>query len=201
MQQQMRAAAENQPQLPNDPQLLNLHKEFIAKAERLAMEYERKKELDKAREVYESLVRLVPKYGTAEDGLNRILSNQRVQDRRLTDIEANQQWQATGVALREGMPVHIEVKGTWKVILETGAEGIEIPEKLRPRDGRIKLGTLIGVVANTPAELAEERPFVVENGMNFTAKKTGRLYMRMFDIDPSDNEGKMYVLIQSTFAQ
>ena len=61
MQQQMRAAAENQPQLPSDPQLLSLHKEFVAKAEKLAMEYERKKDLDKAREVYESLVRLVPK--------------------------------------------------------------------------------------------------------------------------------------------
>lgn len=200
-QQQMRAAAENQPQLPSDPQLLSLHKEFVAKAEKLAMEYERKKEFDKAREVYESLVRLVPKYGSAEDGLGRILANQRIQDRRLTDIEANQQWQDTGVVLREGMPVHIEVKGTWKVVYETGPDGIEIPEKFRPRDNRIKLGTLIGVVVNSPAELTEERPFVVEQSMDFTAKKTGRLYMRMFDVDPSDNEGKMYVLIQSTFAQ
>ena len=62
LQEQMRAAAENQPQLPSDPVLLNLHKEFIAKAEKLAVEYERKKDFDKAREVYESLVRLVPKY-------------------------------------------------------------------------------------------------------------------------------------------
>lgn len=201
MQQQMRAAAENQPQLPNDPQLLNLQKEFVAKAERLAMEYERKKELDKAREVYESLVRLIPKYGAAEEGLNRILASQRMQDRQLTDIEANQQWQDTGVVLQEGMPVHIEVKGSWKVVFETGPAGIEIPEKMQPRDNRIKLGTLIAVVANSPSELSEERPFVVENGMDFTAKKTGRLYMRMFDIDPSDNDGKMYVLIQSTFAK
>ena len=60
IQQQMKTFAENQPQLPDDPQLLGLHKEFIAKAERLAVEYERKKQLDKAREVYESMVRLVP---------------------------------------------------------------------------------------------------------------------------------------------
>lgn len=201
MQQQMREAAANQPELPSDPQLLSLQKEFVAKAEKLAMEYERKKELGKAREVYESLVRLIPKYGTAEQGLNRILANQRVQHRRLTDIEANQQWQDTGVTLQEGMPVHIEVKGSWKVVYETGPAGIEIPEKLRPKDGRIKLGTLIGVVANSPAELTEERPFVVSPSMDFTAKKTGRLYMRMFDVDPTDNEGKMYVLIQSTFSK
>ncbi len=49
MQQKAKEMAENQPQLPSDPQLLTLHKEFIAKAERLAVEYERKKQLDKAR--------------------------------------------------------------------------------------------------------------------------------------------------------
>ena len=201
MQEQMKAAAENQPQLPSDPVLLNLHKEFIAKAEKLAIEYERKKDFDKAREVYESLVRLVPKYGVAEAGLNRILANQRAQDRKLTDVLATQGWQDSGVTLREGMPVQIEVKGSWKVVFETGPEGLELPNELRPKDNRIKLGTLIGVIANTPVELNEGQPFVVTSGMSFNAKKTGRLYLRMFDIDPTDNEGKIYVLIQSTFAQ
>ncbi len=199
MQEQMRAIAENQPQLPSDPQLLSLHKEFIARAEKLALEYERKKQFDKAREVYESLVRLVPKYGRAEEGLNRILSSQAMQDKKLTTVEANKLWQDSGVTLAEGMPVHIEVKGTWKVVYETGPKGIEIPEKMRPRDHRIKLGTLIAVIANSPAELAEEKPFVIDDGKDFVAKKTGRLFLRMFDVDPSDNDGKMFVLINSTF--
>lgn len=201
MQEQMRAAAANQPQLPSDPVLLNLHKEFIAKAEKLAVEYERKKDFAKAREVYESLVRLVPKYGAAEAGLNRILANQRAQDRKLVKVLATGGWQDSGVTLREGMPVSIEVKGSWKVVFETGAKGLEIPNELRPKDNRIKLGTLIGIVANTPAELNEGQPFVVSSGMSFNAKKTGRLYLRMFDIDPTDNEGNLFVLIQSTFAQ
>jgi len=199
MQEQMRAIAENQPQLPSDPQLLSLHKEFVAKAEKLAQEYERKRQYDKAREVYESLVRLVPKYSQAEEGLNRILSNQAMQDKKLTDVEANKLWQDSGVTLLEGMPVHVEVKGTWKVVYETGPQGIEIPEKMRPRDNRIKLGTLIAVIADSTSALAEEKPFVLVDGKDFVAKKTGRLYMRMFDVDPSDNEGKLYVRIHSTF--
>lgn len=166
----------------------------------MAVEYERKKDFDKAREVYESLVRLVPKYGAAEAGLNRILANQRAQDRKLANIFANKAWQDSGVTLREGMPVQIEVKGTWKVAFETGPAGLEIPNELRPKDNRIKLGTLIGVIANSPAELTEGQPFVVSGGMSFNAKKTGRLYLRMFDINPLDNEGSLYVLIQSTFA-
>ena len=107
----MRAAAENQPQLPSDPVLLNLHKEFIAKAEKLAVEYERKKDFDKARRSTNRWC-LVPKYGAAEAGLNRILANQRAQDRKLANVFANKAWQDSGVTLREGMPVQIEVKGT-----------------------------------------------------------------------------------------
>ena len=199
--EQMRAMAENQPQLPDDPQLLGLHKEFIAKAEKLAAEYERKKQLDKAREVYESMVRLVPKYANAEEGLKRVLGSQRLQDRKLANVSGNQLWQDSGVTLQEGMPVHTEIKGTWKVVYETGPEGIVIPEEFRQRDSRIKLGTLIGVIVNSPAELTEAKPFIIESGKDFTAKKSGRLFMRMYDVDPSDNDGQMYVLIQSTFAK
>ncbi|MGV3484711.1 MAG: hypothetical protein ACO1RT_09865, partial [Planctomycetaceae bacterium] len=105
----------------------------------------------------------------------------------------------SGATLAEGMRVHVEVKATWKVVYETGPQGIEIPEEARPRDNRIKLGTLIAVVANSPAELAEAKPFVLDNGTDFIAKANGRLYLRMFDIDPADNDGKLLVLIQSTF--
>ena len=201
MQEQMRAIAENQPQLPADPQLLGLHKEFIVKAEKLAAEYERKKQFEKAREVYESMVRLVPKYATAEEGLSRVLGSQRLQDRKLVNVSANQLWQDSGAVLREGMPVRTEVKGTWKVVYETGPEGIVIPEEFRSRDNRIKLGTLIGVIVNSPAELSEAKPFVIESGKDFTARKSGRLFLRMYDVDPSDNEGQIFVLIQSTFGK
>jgi hypothetical protein len=189
-----------QPSLPADPQLLGLHKEFVLKAEKLALEYERKKQLEKAREVYESMVRLVPNYATAEAGIQRILGSQRMQDRKLVTVEANQHWQDSGVNLQSGMPVHTEVKGRWKVVYETGSKGIEIPKAFQQRDSRIKLGSLIGVVVNSPAELKEAKPFLIENGKNFNASKTGRLFLRMFDVDPTDNEGKMYVLVQSTFA-
>jgi len=196
-QQQLREVASNPPDVPTDPQLLTLHKEFVAKAEKLALEYERKKQFDKAREVYSSMVRLSPKYANAEAGLSRTLGSQTVQDKQLTQVLANQAWQDSGVSLVEGMPVHVEIKGIWKVAYETGPSGIEIPEGQRPRDNRIKLGTLIAVIANNPTDLAEGQPFVLDN--DFIAKKTGRLYLRMFDIDPKDNDGKLLVMIQSTF--
>ena len=172
----------------------------MLKAEKLALEYERKEQFDKAREVYESMVRLVPNFSAAEAGLQRILANQRVQDRKLISVEANQMWQDSGVNLQVGMPVHTDVKGSWKVVYETGPKGIEIPKEFQQRDGRIKLGSLIGVVVNSPAELKDAKPFLIEHGKDFNADKTGRLFLRMFDVDHTDNDGKMLVMIQSTFA-
>ena len=200
VQQQIKEAAENQPVLPNDPQLLSLHREFITKAEKLATEYERKKQFDRAREVYESLVRLVPKYDKAEEGLKRILTTQAMKERKLAEVLAAREWQDSGATIQQGMPVHFEVKGTWKVVCETGPEGVRIPDEMRPRNNRIQLGTLIGTIVTNPAELKDAKPFIVTPGQDLIADKTGRLYLRMFDLDPTDNEGKMYVMIQSTFA-
>lgn len=201
MQEKMKQAAENRPELPSDPQLLSLHKEFITKAEKLAGEYERKKQFDRARETYEAMVRLVPKYPVAEAGLARILKAQSLKDRKLTEVSASQAWQDSGVVLQKGMPVHIEVKGIWKVVVQTGPEGIVIPDEMRARDSRIKLGTLIGVIAGSPSEIEKAKPMIVKPSMDFTAEETGRLFLRMYDIDPTDNEGKMLVLIQSSFGK
>ena len=199
MDQAVKDAAKNQPDLPSDPELLSLHKEFIVKAEKLAGEYERKKQYDKAREVFEAMVRLVPKYPEADAGVKRMLQMQSMKDRKVIKVEATGGWQDSGAQLIKGMPVHVEVKGTWRVVLETGPEGIEIPEKMKPRDSRIKLGTLIGVIASSPGELETAKPFVVKHGGDFVADASGRLFLRMFDVDPTDNQGEMMVLIQSTF--
>lgn len=201
IQQQLKDAADSMPVLPEDPQLLALHKEFIAKAEKLASEYEQKKQFDRAREVYESLVRLVPKYDKAESGLKRILNAQSIADRKVTEVQASRSWQDSGVSLIQGMPVHVEIKGTWKVVVESGPDGVQIPEEMRPANPKIRLGTLVAFIASSAGELKEAKPFVLNAEENFIAPKSGRLFLRMFDIDPADNEGKLYVMIQSSFAR
>lgn len=201
MEKAVKEAAANQPDLPSDPELLSLHKEFITKAEKLAGEYERKKQYDKAREVFEAMARLVPKYSEAEAGVKRMLQMQSMQDRKLVKVQATGGWQDSGVTLQKGLPVHVEVQGVWSVVIETGPTGIDIPNEVKPRDPNIKLGTLIGVIASSPSELESAKPFVVKSGGDFIANSTGRLFMRMFDIDPSDNRGEMMVLIQSTFGK
>lgn len=200
-QKQMVRNAATQGDFPTDPDLLALHREFITKAEKLATQYEGKKQYDKAREVYESLVRLVPKYGKAEAGLARILKTQTTKEFKLARVAASKGWQDSGATLVQGMPVYIETKGTWKVVYETGPEGIRIPAEQRPRDSRIQLGSLIGAIISSPEDMEKPKTFIVKPGDNFTAEKSGRLFLRMFDIDPTDNEGIMMVKIQSTFGK
>ncbi len=124
-----------------------------------------------------------------------------MKDRKLVDVSANAGWQDSGIVLQKGMPVHIEVRGTWKVVLETDAAGFVIPEKMRPRASRIHLGSLVGVIASSPSELEKMKPFLIKPGQDFVAKESGRLSMRMFDIQPADNEGALKVLVQNTFGK
>ena len=91
-QKQMVQSIASQGNLPTDPQLLSLHREFITKAEKLAAEYESKNQHERAREVYDSLVRLVPKYENAEAGLARILRSQTTSDYKLAKISATRSW-------------------------------------------------------------------------------------------------------------
>ncbi|MEZ6090960.1 MAG: hypothetical protein R3C05_23655, partial [Pirellulaceae bacterium] len=181
-----------------DPELLSLHKEFMSKAEKLALEYERKKDLEAAREVYESMTRLLPEYEGAQLGLKRILNAQSTQDRKVVEVQANRDWQDTQINLVEGNPVHIEAKGSWFVVNATDPNGLEIPKEIDPRNNKIKLGTLIGMIVSQP-DLTKLKPFPIGTGTDFIAPESGRLVLRMFDVDPKDNKGSVTVLVQSTF--
>lgn len=187
-------------QLPSDSALLDLHKEFISKAEKLAAEYENKGNLEGAREVFESLMRLLPDNVLATQGRNRVLREQSLRDKKILDIPANLNWQDTGINLIEGMPVHIEAKGEWQVINEVGPEGVIIPENLKLRGINFQLGELIGVI-RTSTKDRDSKPFKIGAYKDFVCKTSGRLFLRMYDIEPSDNTGSMAVMVQSTFGR
>jgi hypothetical protein len=183
------------PPRPTDPKLIELHKDFLSKAEKLADDYERKKQHDKAREVYEAILRLVPSYPRAEEALKKIRDAEATTDKKQVIVLATKGWQDSGIVLQEGKPVIIEAKGTWtfKMSHQLGPDGIEIPKELRD----FNLGALIGVIAGTDPK--EAKPFHIGERKEFTAEHTGRLMLRMYDSDPSDNAGQITVQIQSTF--
>ena len=137
-------AAKRAPVRPSDPRLVDLHREFLSKTEKLAAEYERKREWDRAREVYEAILRLVPSYPQAEAGLGRVVGAQVTQDRKVVDVAANRGWQDTGIVLSQRKPVQILARGTWEAVNRIGLDGLEIPKEMK----RFKLGLLVGRIVS-----------------------------------------------------
>lgn len=199
-------------QLPSDPRLLDLHRDFVRKADRLAMEYEKAGEYEKARDVYVEVLRLVPNYPPAMEKLQRIHEQESTAERVVLDVFADRPWQDTGVIVIEGKPVRIEARGEWtfRMIYKLPAEGMEIPEKLRD----FNLGALVGVIEPLESRTKRDRdkdededdeedealqPFLIGSKYEFDAPVSGRLLLRMYDSDPSDNAGKISVEIKGTF--
>lgn len=191
--------------LPTDPRLLDIHRDFVRKAERLATEYENAGEYDKARDVYIEVLRLVPTYTPGVEKMNKLREQLATAERVVVDVFADRDWQDSGISLIQGKPVRIQARGEWtfKMTYKLPADGVEIPEKLRD----FNLGALVGVIdPSNPEEIDEDNeeaiePFLIGSKFEFDAPISGRLMLRMYDSDTKDNAGKLSVEIKGTFKQ
>jgi hypothetical protein len=183
--------------LPPDPRLLALHREFVQKAEKLAQEYEQKRDFDKAKACYEEILHLVPDYPAAKSALATLIEREFTAEKKVVDVHANRDWQDTGVVVVQGKPVRIKASGTWTLNMSyrLTPAGISIPEELRD----FNLGSLIGVIAGGDPKAI--KPFLIGEGTEFVAERTGRLLLRMYDNDVNDNVGKITVEISGSFGR
>ncbi|MDX1948437.1 MAG: hypothetical protein SFU86_23820 [Pirellulaceae bacterium] len=182
--------------LPDDKRLLQLHLDFVKKAEQLGKEYEATKEWGKARAVYEEILKLVPQYKPASDRLAQMLAHEAAAKTAIVMVKANEGWQDSGIELLAGKPVTLVVSGTWTFRLEvvTNSDGLVIPKELRD----FNPGCLIGMIPETDGKA---KPFMIGPGTQFMAEKNGRLFLRMYDTDPSDNLGSLKVEVRGTFGE
>jgi len=196
--------------LPDDKRLLSLHLDFVRKAEKLAVEYENDKDWGKARDVYQEILKLVPQYPPAQAKLADMIRRESEAKHLVFTVKADEGWQDTGVVVLPGKPLSIQVSGSWTFNLkvETNAEGLAIPKELRD----FNPGCLIGMLVDPRApvskgkekddeEDAANKPFMVGAGKQLMPERGGRLFLRMYDTVPSDNEGALKVDIRGTFAE
>lgn len=185
------------PALPSDKRLLALHKNFVTEAEKLAGEYERDRDWDKAKDVYSEILKLVPQYSAAQDKLNAIKLREATASTDSMEVSAKKDWQYSGIILQEGKPIAIRAQGKWTFVLEaeTSPEGIVIPKELQ----EFKLGSLIGYIDTGDAK--NDKPFEIGAETSFIAKQTGKLYLRMYDSDPNDNSGSIKVEFAGSFTK
>jgi hypothetical protein len=183
--------------LPDDERLLALHRDFVKKAEVLAKEYEGDKDWGKARAVYEEILKLVPQYPSANAKRQEMLGREATAKVVAINIKANEDWQDTGIDLVPGKPIHIVAGGSWTFLLEmeTTADGITIPKELKD----FNPGCLVGFISSAATDPKEAKPFIVGREKQMISEQSGRLYLRMYDTDPSDNSGFLKVEIRGTF--
>lgn len=186
-----------QVKLPEDPKLLKIHEAFVMSAMKLAQEYENARDIDKAATCYEEILRLVPSYAEAGEKLKSIKAKEAIAERKPFEVWANKGWQDTGITLIEGKPVSVRATGTWslKMSYTLPPDGIEIPKELQ----ELPLGSLVGVIADASTKMDEVKPFLVGTNKSFEPDKSGRLFLRIYDSDPTDNTGKLSCVIEGTF--
>lgn len=182
--------------LPDDPVLLELHKNFVLAAEKLAGDYERKGQGDKARACYDEILRLVPTYTPAAEKLATIKQREAIAEHKTFEVLANKGWQDAGVSVIPGKPISIKSSGSWtmRMTYTLSPDGIEIPKELR----NFPLGALVGKIASSPTD-EEADIFLIGASKSFTADREGRLYLRMYDSDTDDNLGKVSAYIEGTY--
>jgi hypothetical protein len=182
--------------LPDDKRLLALHLEFVKSAEKLGKEYEGAKDWGKARSVYEEILKLVPQYKPAAERLAAMRAHEANAQSTTLSIKATEGWQDTGIELLPGKPVSITATGSWTfhLQLETNADGLTIPRELRD----FNPGCLVGMIPD-PSDPENNKPFVVGSSKRLEPERGGKLFLRMYDTEPRDNDGALKVEIRGTF--
>src|SRR5690606_1607632 len=102
---------QKQVKLSDDPKLLELHKNFVLAAEKLAGDYERTNQIDEARDCYTEMLRLVPTYSPAAEKLASIKVKEATAEKKLVDVYANKNWQDTGIIVQAGKPLSLRCSG------------------------------------------------------------------------------------------
>lgn len=200
------ATGEAKPEKPDKPEfdplapapdkrLSALHAEFIKKAEKLAGEYIRAKQPDRAVVVYQEILKLVPDEPRAKQHLDELRQFEAKAGRKVFEVQANREWQDTGIRVIAGKPLKLTASGTWTFnnSSDLGPEGMEMPKVLKD----FKLGSLIGMIDDPTAK--EPKPFVIGSAKDLTTDQSGPLLVRMHDPEPSDNRGALTLEITGRF--
>ena len=180
-----------------DPKLLTLHKEFVAKAEKMMLEYDRAKQYDKVRVLARQMLNLVPGHPPATEMLKKLGEMEANAETAVVDVMADRNWQDTGIMVQEGKPLAIRATGTWtlKMEHELTPDGMEIPKEWRDA----KLGALVGTIYT--GDMNDLKPFTIGSEYNGSGDRTGKLFVRMFAPENKSCSGKLKLEVRGTFTK
>lgn len=198
--QEKKKGKDDKGKVLSDPELIDLHLDFVKKAEKLGQRYEKEKQWSRAKDCYEQILKLVPQYPPAKAKVEQLLQMEASAQGHSLVLKASEKWKDTGITLLAERPVTIRASGTWtfRLISEVGPEGVKIPPELREFDPGCLVGMIVPPEGN--GETKEDvKPFMIGAEKQLIAPRTGRLFVQMYDNDVRDNEGELTIEIRGTF--
>lgn len=198
-------------ELPADDRVLKLYMDFVQNAEKLAKEYEAAGKTEMARGVYLEILKIAPNFKPAKQKLEEYHEKEAKADKKTIDVMANKGWQETGIQTIAGKPLRFTATGTWtcKVTQEVGPDGLQISEELKG----LNLGSLVGAIISNEKDKPGDKsggdkkeehkltPFAIGKELEMVPTVTGRLVVRIYDLQTADNTGKLKLEVTGTFTR
>ncbi len=173
-----------------------MHTKFVADAQKLAKQYLKTRQPDRAVAVYRRDLEDCSRRPGGQATTGQPAPKEAVADSKLFVVQANRDWQDTGVRMIAGKPLKLAASGTWTLNMshEVGPDGLdEMPKAIKD----FRFGSLVGRIDDPDAK--EPKFFMIGSGKEVRFDQSGPLSVRIHDTDPSDNLGSLRLEITGRF--
>jgi hypothetical protein len=203
---QRRPAPANTRQL--DVQAEKVQTDFLKGLAELANKYEEAGEIDKAKEMLQSILKVKPDVESVKEKLKKFDEAVFKENQAEVEVDSARGWVNTGLIVTRDKPVHLESKGTYKFILndDLGPNGFASRDTMRDLVSGVPTGGLMGMVVAAPQggnrnRSEEPRPFFIGERQEVTPKDTGLLWLKL-NVPPSSKcIGKVKVTVTGNFSR
>lgn len=188
-----------------DSKAEKVEQEFLKSLVDLATEYEKAGEIERSKEMLQSILKLKPNTDSIKNKLKEY--EEEVFDRKSTviDLDVARGWINAGVLVEKGMPVRIQADGTYRLLVneELGPQGYQQKDAAKDLVAGIPTGALIGMVA--PATRGKNQPspqpFLIGDSKEVKPGETGILFLRVNTPPQAKCTGKIKVKLSGNIAR
>lgn len=168
---------------------------FVREAAEVAREYEDSGHLDKAKQMYESILNFNPATPGLKEKIKE-LDEQLLQSNEVEiEIDTSRSWSGSQVLVFKGKPIRIQASGTYKFNATADLDAEGYPDKDPVKDELapdVTVGALMGLMATKEKP---GKPFEIGLQRDFTPNEDGTLFLKVNVPPGSKCSGKLQVRI------
>lgn len=191
-----------------DVQAEKVQQDFVKGLLDLALKYEEAGDLGKAKEMFQSILKVRPDAESAARKLKEYDEAAFKDNKVDIEVDSSRGWTATGLAVTKDKPLHLNANGTYKLIVNEDVDANGYPSRDPQRDliSGIPTGALMAIVVS-PSQGGgrnrsdEPRPVLIGSEQEFTPKESGLLMLKLNVPPNSRSIGKVRVTVTGNFTR